>query len=99
LGARGILLIGKKERYLAVPPRVEVINTIGAGDSSIAGFVFGTANGKTVRESLICAVAAGTATTLRSGPALCTKEDFLALIPQVKLYQSEDIFKAFEKVN
>lgn len=39
LGARGILLVGKKERYLAVSPKVEVVNTIGAGDSSIAGFV------------------------------------------------------------
>jgi len=99
LGTRGILLVGKKERYLAVPPKVEVVNTIGAGDSSIAGFVFGTTTGKTLQESLVCAVAAGTATTLRSGPALCTKDDFLELMPQVKLYQEGDINKAFQKFN
>jgi len=99
LGARGILLVGKKERYLAVPPKVEVINTIGAGDSSIAGFIFGITTGKTIQESLVCAVAAGTATTLRSGPALCTKDDFLELMPQVKLYQEGDINKAFQNFN
>jgi hypothetical protein len=33
----------------------------------------------------ISAVAAGTATTMRPGTALCRKDDFLALLPQVKL--------------
>lgn len=94
LGARGILLVGEKERYLAVPPQVKVVNTIGAGDSAIAGFVFGTETGKSIQDALICAVAAGTATTLRPGPALCTKNDFLKLIPQVKLYKDEEILKA-----
>ncbi len=95
MGARGILLVSKKERYMAVPPQVKVINTIGAGDSAVAGFVFGTTTGKTLQESLVYAVAAGTATTLKSGPALCTKEDFLALVPQVKLFENEEISKAF----
>ena len=93
MGARGILLVGKKDRYLAVPPQVKVVNTIGAGDSAIAGFVFGTATGKSIQDALICAAAAGTATTLRPGPALCTKNDFLELVPQVKLYQDEEIIK------
>jgi fructose-1-phosphate kinase PfkB-like protein len=31
------------------------------------------------------AVAAGTATTLRPGTALCQKDDFLKLVPKVKL--------------
>lgn len=94
MGARGILLAGKEERYLAVPPKVKVVNTIGAGDSAIAGFVFGYATGKTLQEALVYAVAAGTATTLRPGPALCTKDDFLELVPQVKLYQEEEINSA-----
>ena len=91
MGAKGILLVSEKGNYLAVPPQVKVVNTIGAGDSAIAGFVFGTVSGKTLPESLICAVAAGTATTLRPGPALCTKDDFQALVPQVKLYKDDEI--------
>lgn len=95
MGAKGILLVSEKEKYLAVPPQVKVVNTIGAGDSAIAGFVYGNVSGKTLPESLVCAVAAGTATTLRPGPALCTKEDFLALKPEVKLYQGNEIGQAF----
>ena len=93
MGARGILLVGEKEQYLAVPPPVKVVNTIGAGDSAVAGFVSELLTGKTMQEALVCGVAAGTATTLRPGPALCTKDDFLELIPQVKLFQEEDISK------
>jgi 6-phosphofructokinase 2 len=62
-----------------------VENTIGAGDSAVAGFVYGLVNGKDLRESLVFAAAAGTATTLRLGTALSQKEDFLNLVPQVQL--------------
>jgi 6-phosphofructokinase 2 len=98
MGARGILLAGREEQYLAVPPKVKVINTIGAGDSAIAGFVFGYINGKTLQESLVYAVAAGTATTLRPGPALCTESDFKELVPKVKLYQQEEISSAIPEL-
>jgi len=85
MGARGILLVEEKEQYLASPPEVEVKNTIGAGDSAVAGFVYGLVEGKSLKEALTYAVAAGTATTLRPGTALCQKEDFLKLVPKIKL--------------
>jgi 6-phosphofructokinase 2 len=96
LGARGILLAKEKELLLATPPGVEVVNTIGAGDSAVAGYVFGMTGEKSVQDSLICAVAAGTATTLRPGPALCTRDDFEELIPRVKLYRQHEIKKVLE---
>ncbi len=85
MGADGILLVGEKEQYLATPPRVKVENTIGAGDSAIAGFVYGLSEGKALKEALAYAVAAGTATTLKPGTALCHKEDFLKLLPQINM--------------
>jgi 6-phosphofructokinase 2 len=91
MGAKGILLVEEKEQYLAVPPEVEVKNTIGAGDSAVAGFVYGFVSGRSLKESLIYAVAAGTATTLRPGTALCKKDDFLKLIPEIKLHAKENI--------
>lgn len=85
LGAQGMLLVSHEELYHAVPPRVKVINTIGAGDSAVAGFVYGMSENKDLRDSLIFAVAAGTATTLKPGTALCEKEDFLKLVPQIEV--------------
>src|SRR4030042_4289155 len=87
LGAKGILLIGDNKRFIAVPPKVKVVNTIGAGDSAVAGFVFGKVSRKKLRKSLVYAVAAGTSTTLRPGTALCRKEDFLKLVPKVIVKQ------------
>ena len=39
MGAKGILLVSEGQEYLAVPPNVNVESTIGAGDSSVAGFI------------------------------------------------------------
>jgi len=85
MGVSGILLVGKEDRFIAVPPEVEATNTIGAGDSAVAGFIYGMLQEHDLKKALVCAVAAGTATTLRPGTALCQKEDFLELVPQVKL--------------
>jgi 6-phosphofructokinase 2 len=85
MGAEGILLVANGVEYLAIPPEVKVENTIGAGDSAVAGFVYGLVNGKDLKEALVLAAAAGTATTLRLGTALSQKGDFLDLVPQVRL--------------
>ena len=85
MGAKGILLVSDGEQFLAVPPNVNVESTIGAGDSSVAGFIFGLVQGKDLKQCLIYAVAAGTATTLRQGTALCQKDDFERIVPLVLL--------------
>jgi 6-phosphofructokinase 2 len=85
MGAKGILLVSDGQQYLAVPPNVNVESTIGAGDSSVAGFVSGLVQGKDLKQCLIYAVAAGTATTLRQGTALCQKDDFERIVPQVSI--------------
>ena len=84
MGARGILLASEKEVYVASPPEVKVQNTIGAGDSAVAGFIYGLTQGKELKDALTFAVAAGTATTLKSGTALCQKDVFLELSSKIK---------------
>lgn len=83
MGGRGIVMISPSGRYLVQPPQVEVKNKIGAGDSAVAGFVYGLSTGKDLVLSLTCAVAAGTATILQAGTALCNLEDFRALQEQL----------------
>uniref|UniRef100_A0A7C5PMS6 1-phosphofructokinase n=1 Tax=Thermodesulfobium narugense TaxID=184064 RepID=A0A7C5PMS6_9BACT len=75
MGAKGMLCVSSKEEYWACPPPVEVQNTIGAGDSSVAGFVLALKEGKSLKDALAFAVAAGTATTTRPGTAVCLPED------------------------
>ncbi len=85
MGAKGILLVSAAEKLLAVPPKVHVVNTIGAGDSAVAGFVFAQIQKKSLTEALAYAVAAGTATTLQPGTALARPEHIRELLPKVEI--------------
>lgn len=85
LGPEGILLVTKDLVLHAIPPKIEVKNTIGAGDSAVAGFLYALEGGKDLSEALTYAVAAGTATTMRSGTALGRREDVMALVQQIQV--------------
>jgi len=76
MGSRGMLMVADSGQHLVQPPEVEAKNNIGAGDSAVAGFAYGLCTGKDLLQSLTYAVAAGTATILQSGTALCNLEDF-----------------------
>jgi 6-phosphofructokinase 2 len=83
MGCCGMLMICDRGKYLARPPEVTVKNTIGAGDSAVAGFIYGLTTKGDLKEALRCSVASGTATILQTGTAVCKQEDFHALLGQV----------------
>ncbi|EGC98060.1 fructokinase, partial [Burkholderia sp. TJI49] len=60
-GAQAATLYAGGERYEASPPRVEVADTVGAGDASIGGLLFSlmAAPQRSWREHLAFALAAG----------------------------------------
>ncbi|MCQ6958746.1 1-phosphofructokinase family hexose kinase [Mucilaginibacter aquariorum] len=75
LGGQGALLV-TKEYSLEVPaPAVEVLSTVGAGDSLLAGIVFKLLQNKSLAEAVKYGVACGTAATLQPGTQLCRKAD------------------------
>jgi 6-phosphofructokinase 2 len=80
MGARGMIRVGSDAAWRATPPEVEIVNTIGAGDSSVAGYIYGLVSDFEPQKALACAVAAGAATVIRPGTALCTAEDFGELL-------------------
>lgn len=65
LGGDGALLATGGKIYRASVPKVEVLSTIGAGDSTVSGFI--AAYGKAPDEQLRIAVSYGTAACLVSG--------------------------------
>lgn len=83
MGAEGIILVSERVRLHARPPKVEVKSTIGAGDSAVAGFVYGLVQGKELSEALRWSVAAGTAAVMCSGSGVCRWTDTKALVEQV----------------
>jgi len=75
MGPKGILGVSTDESYLAIPPQVEAVSHVGAGDSALAGFIYGFIKGMGFRESLMLAAAAGTAAVMTPGTELCKKND------------------------
>ena len=84
MGARGVLLVTEDERWIAHPPRVTVTNTIGAGDSAVAGFVQSLVLGENFKEAASRAAATGTAATLIDDVSI-PQENVNAILGQVKV--------------
>lgn len=74
LGAAGALLVTESGAWIASPPPITVTSTVGAGDSSLAGFLLAQAAGKTLPESLQQSVAYGSAATSLPGTTIPTPD-------------------------
>ncbi len=67
LGSNGAILACRDGIFSAVPPRIAVRSTIGAGDSMIAGFLAAYTSGKSAADCLRTAVAYGSAACTTDG--------------------------------
>jgi len=74
LGARGAIGVGPTgEVFEAIPPRVEAICPIGAGDALAAAFVWSLDKGESFADALRWGVAAGTASARLPGVGFPTR--------------------------
>lgn len=69
--------------YKAEVPSGKVVNTVGSGDSTVAGMIAGIARGLSLEESFKLAVASGTATAFTED--LATKEQIDNVLSDIKL--------------
>ena len=67
LGSKGALLVCADGAFIAHPPKIKAISTIGAGDSSIGGFLAAAAAGKGSAEMIKTAVSYGSAACMSAG--------------------------------
>lgn len=68
-GDGAILLTETKETYITSPPKGTVVNSVGAGDSMIAGFIADYITNKDYESALKYATATGSATAFSEGLA------------------------------
>jgi 1-phosphofructokinase len=84
LGAAGAVLATAEGAWRAVPPTITVRSTVGAGDSSVAGYVLGDTRGLPPAERLRLAVAYGSAAASLAGTQLPRPDQINAA--QVEVY-------------
>ena len=75
LGPAGAVLVTADGAWHATAPEVPVVSTVGAGDSSVAGYILADVNGGDEAERLSTAMAYGSAAASLPGTTLPTPAD------------------------
>lgn len=75
LGADGSLAVCDSGVYQAIVPKIDAVNTVGCGDSMIAGFALGFEEGLSVEGTLRKASAISAAAAMREETGFFVKED------------------------
>ncbi|MBY6180186.1 1-phosphofructokinase [Staphylococcus haemolyticus] len=83
LGGDGAIYIDKARSIKAQNPKGQVVNTVGSGDSTVAGMVAGLESGLSLEDAFQQAVASGTATAFTED--LATIEDIEKIKSQVTI--------------
>jgi 1-phosphofructokinase family hexose kinase len=86
LGSRGAIAAGPDGTFEAVPPRVEALCPIGAGDALAAAFVWAMGKKKAFYDALRWGVAAGTAAAALPGMSFPTLDQTKTIYKQVDVH-------------
>jgi 6-phosphofructokinase 2 len=83
-GADGNVLATASRRLFAPAPRVDVVSTVGAGDSFVAGLVLGLAQDLGDEAALVQGTAAAAAAVMTPATELCRPEDVVRLLLRIR---------------
>ena len=89
-GDAGAVLASKAGILQLAAPSVQVVSTVGAGDSFLGAFVLRLAQGRSVEEAFRSAVAAGSATVTTPATELCQRLDVERLEEELSAAASEN---------
>lgn len=88
LGSRGALLVTADTVLRAHAPRIRVASTVGAGDSSLAGYLIAHTTGASAADALARAVAYGAAAASLPGTRIPVPDDLPAGVLTVETLES-----------
>lgn len=75
MGKDGLLYLSENEEHTYIPPKVAVKSTVGAGDTTLSGFIASLYNGESVAECVRFGGICGTASVTLPGTALISNAD------------------------
>lgn len=85
LGEEGAVFITAADKYKIEPLKLDVKSTVGAGDAMVAGLAYGLENKLDLVEILKTAAACSSATLIREGTEMGSKDDVESLKKDIKL--------------
>lgn len=84
-GANGAYLVTRESVFFAPTPRVEVVNTVGCGDTVLGAFMAAVVTGKSPEDSLRWAVACAAASAASESTAVFDNELAEKLFDEIKV--------------
>ncbi|HIQ59933.1 MAG TPA: 1-phosphofructokinase [Candidatus Merdivicinus intestinavium] len=87
LGKDGTLIACRDGVFRGVTPDIPVVNTVGCGDSMVAGFAVGLSRGYSLPETIRFAMAVSTANALTMETGYFKTEDLESLLGQVSVHK------------
>ena len=85
LGGDGSLVSCQEGVFDVKVPKIDAVNTVGCGDSMIAGFAVGMSRGLSMEETIRLASAVSAANAMRLETGFIVKEDMERLLPQIRI--------------
>jgi 1-phosphofructokinase len=83
MAGQGAVFVNRQEAFVARIPQRKPVNSIGAGDSMVAGFLYSYVESNDFETAFRFAVAAGSTTALSEG--FCTHEKIASFLPHITL--------------
>lgn len=95
LGKEGTLTVCEEGVYQVTVPKIDVINTVGCGDSMVAGFAIGLARKMPLEEILKFASAISVANAMQLETGFFVKEEMEKILPLIRV----KLIKKTEELN
>ncbi len=89
LGAGGALASASEGTFLATPPALDIISTVGSGDSLTAGLITGLQRGEALPEALRLGVACGAADACTVGGGLIIPADVTTIAQSTRVQMKD----------
>ncbi|KFF47607.1 hypothetical protein GY26_19430, partial [Gammaproteobacteria bacterium MFB021] len=96
LGGAGLIWISRRGEWLAEPPRVSVVNTVGAGDTLVAGMLHGILADQPPAQVLGFATALAADAVRHVGVGRPEAADFSELLQQTRVQRLDEATYAGE---
>ena len=90
LGAEGSLVSCNEGIFDVKVPRVEAVNTVGCGDSMVAGYAVGISRGLPMEEIIRLGSAVSVANALQVETGVVDLKDVEALLPKIRIRRIQD---------
>lgn len=85
LGSEGMYFFGEEGNFKVEIPSIEVQNTVGSGDSSVAGFAYSLTRGDDIETALKYANACGMSNASQLGTGEVDSEQVESLVKEIKV--------------